>query len=80
MWKTAQVPLFISKDAHYSIVSPGQHLSLSGGNTVHRTRCLRGARKDDRWCLYEHGTDELHTNPLHILPHSQLSKALPRLS
>lgn len=47
------MPLFISKDCHYSIFSPGPRLSLSGGNLVHRTWCPRGARKDDGWCLYK---------------------------
>lgn len=43
------MPLFISKDSHYSIFSPGTHLGLSGGNVEHRTWCLRGAGKDDGW-------------------------------
>lgn len=43
------MPLFISKDPHYSIFSPGTHLSLSGGNVEHRMWCLRGAGQDDGW-------------------------------
>lgn len=70
------MPLFISKDCHYSIFSPGTHLSLSGGNVEHRTWCPRGAGTDDGWNRHWWTPHK----SLHTLPHSQFRKPPPHFS